>query len=515
MIQFYNACEKTIQGGIMKIWKLGLVAMLGLSLAACGNTTQNKSTSSSSSEKTDAKAGASKTMTYADPSSLEKSYDVIIIGAGGAGMTAAIEAKDAGMKPVILEKMPVAGGNTSKASAGLNASETSVEKAQGIEDSNDKFYEETLKGGGGTNDKELLRYFVDHSAGAVDWLAQNGIVLDNLTTTGGMSVSRTHRPHDGSAVGAYLVKGLEENISKRDIPVFVNSDVTKITEKDGKVSGVEVKIDGKTQKVASKAVVVTTGGFGANEKMIAKYRPDLKDYVTTNAAGSTGDGIEMITALGGALVDMDKIQIHPTVFQKTGYLVSESIRGEGAILVNQAGKRFVNEMDTRDKVSAAELKQEGKYAYAVFGEGTKDKVKAVNQYISKKMVVEADSVDALAKKLDMDPKELTATADKWNKAVAEKKDSEFGRTTGMTTGISGKVYAIKVAPGIHHTMAGVKITTKAQVLKKDGQPIDGLYAAGELTGGLHGGNRIGGNAVADIIIFGRQAGQQAASYAKG
>nr|UKS68337.1 flavocytochrome c [Lactococcus garvieae] len=499
----------------MKIWtKLGLLAIVGLSLTACGGNAQNKSTSSSSSEKTDAKAGASKTMTYAEPSSLKKSYDVIIIGSGGAGMTAAIEAKDAGMNPVILEKMPMAGGNTSKASAGLNASETSVEKAQGITDSNDKFYEETLKGGGGTNDKELLRYFVDHSAAAVDWLAQNDIVLDNLTTTGGMSVSRTHRPHDGSAVGAYLVKGLEENISKRDIPVFVNSDVTKINEKDGKVSGVEVKIEGETKQVDSKAVVVTTGGFGANQKMIAKYRPDLKDYVTTNAAGSTGDGIEMISALGGALVDMDKIQIHPTVFQKTGYLVSESIRGEGAILVNKEGKRFFNEMDTRDKVSAAELKQDGKYAYAIFGEGTKDKVKAVDQYISKDMVVEADNVEELAKKLDIKPEELNATVTKWNKAVADKKDSEFGRTTGMTNDISGKVYAIKVAPGIHHTMAGVKINTQTQVLKEDGQPIKGLYAAGEVTGGLHGGNRIGGNAVADIIIFGRQAGQESAKYAK-
>ncbi|WP_270227764.1 flavocytochrome c [Lactococcus garvieae] len=499
----------------MKIWtKLGLLAIVGLSLTACGGNAQNKSTSSSSSEKTDAKAGASKTMTYAEPSSLKKSYDVIIVGSGGAGMTAAIEAKDAGMNPVILEKMPMAGGNTSKASAGLNASETSVEKAQGITDSNDKFYEETLKGGGGTNDKELLRYFVDHSAAAVDWLAQNDIVLDNLTTTGGMSVSRTHRPHDGSAVGAYLVKGLEENISKRDIPVFVNSDVTKINEKDGKVSGVEVKIEGETKQVDSKAVVVTTGGFGANQKMIAKYRPDLKDYVTTNAAGSTGDGIEMISALGGALVDMDKIQIHPTVFQKTGYLVSESIRGEGAILVNKEGKRFFNEMDTRDKVSAAELKQDGKYAYAIFGEGTKDKVKAVDQYTSKDMVVEADNVEELAKKLDIKPEELNATVTKWNKAVADKKDSEFGRTTGMTNDISGKVYAIKVAPGIHHTMAGVKINTQTQVLKEDGQPIKGLYAAGEVTGGLHGGNRIGGNAVADIIIFGRQAGQESAKYAK-
>ncbi|MDU3960804.1 MAG: FAD-dependent oxidoreductase, partial [Lactococcus lactis] len=227
----------------MKIWtKLGLLSLVGLTLTACGSNTKTAKEQSSSSQKVETSAGASKSNTYADPSTLSDKYDVIIVGSGGAGMTAAIEAKDAGMNPVILEKMPIAGGNTSKASAGLNASESSVEKAQGVADSNDKFYEETLKGGGGTNDKALLRYFVDHSAGAVDWLNTNGIVLDNLTTTGGMSVSRTHRPHDSSAVGGYLVKGLEENISKRNIPLFVNSDVTKITEKDGKVSGVKVKI---------------------------------------------------------------------------------------------------------------------------------------------------------------------------------------------------------------------------------------------------------------------------------
>lgn len=147
-----------------------------------------------------------------------------------------------------------------------------------------------------------------------------------------MSVSRTHRPHDGSAVGGYLVKGLEENITKRNIPLFVNSDVTKITEKDGKVSGVKVKIEGETKDISSKAVVVTTGGFGANKKMIAKYRPDLKDYVTTNAAGSTGDGITMISELGGELVDMDKIQIHPTVFQKQVILFQNQFVVKGRFL---------------------------------------------------------------------------------------------------------------------------------------------------------------------------------------
>ena len=259
---------------------------------------------------------------------------------------------------------------------------------------------------------------------------------------------------------------------------------------------------------------MTTGGFGANKEMIKKYRPDLKDYVSTNAAGSTGDGIKMIEKLGGDTVDLDKIQIHPTVFKKTGYLVTEAVRGEGAILVNKAGKRFTNEMDTRDKVSAAELKQPGKSAYIVFGDKTKAAVKAIDQYMSKGMVVSAKTLAELAEKTGIDKTELEKTVKTWQTAVATKTDPEFGRTTGMTNDIDGTYYAIAVSPGIHHTMGGVKINTETQVLKKDGTVIKGLYAAGEVTGGLHGSNRIGGNAVADIIIFGRQAGTQAAAYVK-
>jgi len=500
----------------MKKWQKFLTGSLTIAamvtLVACGG---KKAAEKPKPSKSDATAAASDKNSYTPISELKDSYDVIIIGAGGAGMTAAIEAKDAGMNPVILEKMPVAGGNTSKSSAGMNASETSVEKAQGIEDSNQKFFDETLKGGGGTNDQALLRYFVDHSASAFDWLSQNGIVLDNLTTTGGMSVSRTHRPHDGSAVGQYLVAGLEKNIRSRNIPLFVNVDVTKLLEKEGKISGVEATIkETDKKKISAKAVIVTTGGFGANKEMVAKYRPELKDYVSTNAAGSTGDGIKMIEKLGGDTVDLDQIQIHPTVFKKTGYLVTEAVRGEGAILVNKEGKRFVNEMTTRDKVSEAELQQAGQSAYLIFGDKTKAAVKAIDQYISKDMVVSASSLEELAKKTGIDQAELAKTVTTWNEAVAAKSDPAFERNTGMANDISGTYYAITVSPGIHHTMGGVKINTETQVLKKDGQAIAGLYAAGEVTGGLHGKNRIGGNAVADIIIFGRQAGTQAAAYAK-
>lgn len=490
--------------------------MVAASLAGCGNSNATKkSSSSSSSKKTEVTTGASKTQ-YSKVKDLKSKYDVVIVGAGGAGMSAALAAKEKGLNPVILEKMPVAGGNTLKASSGMNASETKVQKKAGVKDSNDKFYQETLTGGHGTNDKKMLRFFVDHSASAIDWLDGMGIKLNNLTITGGMSVKRTHRPADGSAVGGYLVSGLLKNVKKNNIPIYVNADVTKINEKSGKVNGVTVKLDqDKTKTISSKAVIVTTGGFGASKAMIKKYRPDLVKYVTTNQAGSTGDGIKMITKLGGYTVDMDKIQIHPTVYQKPAYLVGEAVRGEGGILVNNQGKRFTNEMGTRDVVSAAINKQNDKFSYVLFDGGVKKRVTAINQYQKKGMVVSADSLTALAKKLNVSESNLNATVKTWNQDVKNKKDSQYKRTTGMDHQLNTpKYYAIKIAPGIHYTMGGVKINPQTEVLKKSGQAIPGLYAAGEVTGGLHGDNRIGGNSVAEIVIFGRQAGTQVAKYVK-
>ena len=210
--------------------KKGLLASLAISsvllLAACGNNSSKTSTTAQETTTAEAVASAS-AQKYADPSTLKDSYDVIIVGSGGAGLSAAIQAKEAGLNPVILEKMPTAGGNTTKSSAGMNASQTKFQEKEGIKDSNDKFYEESLKGGKGTNNPELLRYLVDNSASAIDWLDSMGITLSNLTTTGGMSEKRTHRPADGSAVGEYLVNGLLRNVSEREIPLFVNADVTK------------------------------------------------------------------------------------------------------------------------------------------------------------------------------------------------------------------------------------------------------------------------------------------------
>ncbi|ASA21215.1 flavocytochrome c [Paenibacillus donghaensis] len=507
-----------------------LVLSVMLVIAGCGNNNSNGNVSSNESKsknkettaattseakETEAVSGASEA-SYTPYDQLKDKYDIIIVGAGGAGMTAALEAKANGMNPVILEKMPVAGGNTTKSSSGMNASETKFQKEQGIEDSNNLFYEESLKGGHDTNDKEMLRFFVDHSASAIDWLDTIGIRLNNITITGGMNEKRTHRPEDGSAVGQYLVTGLVKNVHEQDIPLFVNADVKEITEQDGKVNGVKVLFNQADEKViTASAVVVTTGGFGSNMDMITEVRPDLEGYVTTNQIGSTGDGIKMIEKLGGITVDMDQIQVHPTVQQEKSYLIGEAVRGEGSLLISSEGKRFTNELTTRDKVTAAINELPEKSAYLVFDSGVKSRVKAIEQYDKMGFVIQGDTIEALAKEMGVPEAQLKTTLDTWNSAVKNKQDAEFGRTTGMDNDLSqAPYYAIKIGPGIHYTMGGVKINTNTEVLTKDGAAIPGLFAAGEVTGGLHGQNRIGGNSVAEIIIFGRQAGVKAAEFVK-
>ncbi|MER2060151.1 MAG: flavocytochrome c [Niallia sp.] len=487
-----------------------------LVIAGCGNDKTNSTQQQEKEEKeAEVVSGASQT-NYTPYEELKDSYDIIIVGAGGAGMTAALEAQAKGLNPVIFEKMPVAGGNTTKASSGMNASETKFQKEQGIEDNNDLFYEETLKGGHGTNDKEMLRFFVDNSASAIEWLDTIGIRLNNLTITGGMNEKRTHRPEDGSAVGQYIVDGLLKNVQEKDIPLFVNAEVKGITEKDGTVNGVDVLFNQTDEKsITAKAVIVTTGGFGSNMDMIKEVRSDLGDYVTTNQAGSTGDGIKMIEKLGGATVDLEQIQVHPTVQQEESYLIGEAVRGEGAIMVSAEGKRFTNELDTRDKVTAAINELPEKSAYLVFDSGVKSRAKAIEQYEKLGFVLEGETIEALAEKMNVSSEELKVTLDTWNKAVTNKDDQAFGRTTGIENDLaSAPFYAIKIAPGIHYTMGGVKINTNTEVLNEDGQPISGLFAAGEVTGALHGENRIGGNSVSEIIIFGRQAGIKSTDYVK-
>ena len=439
--------------------------------------------------------------------------EIVIVGAGGAGMAAAIMAQQAGKNFVILEKMPYVGGNTTKATGGMNAAETHYQKEQGIDDSAALFAADTMKGGHALNDAKLVATLANSSAAAIDWLDTIGADLPKISFSGGASVNRIHAPADGSAVGNYLVDKFSEKLKELGVDVMLNTQATELIMEDGKIAGVKAEGADAYYTIKAKAVILACGGFGATLDMIAGFRPDLQGTVTTNAPGATGDGIVMAQAVGAALVDIEQIQLHPTVEQTTSMLITESVRGDGAILVNQKGERFTNELLTRDAVSAAELAQEGQYAYIIFDQHLRENLKAIEKYVTNGLTVQGETIEELAGKLSIDPATLAKTLADWNEIVKNQYDGQFGRTTGMNADLSvAPYYAIQIAPGIHHTMGGVKIDTAAEVIDTMGNPIPGLFAAGEVTGGVHGGNRLGGNAVADIVIFGRIAAESAIAY---
>jgi fumarate reductase flavoprotein subunit len=312
-------------------------------------------------------------------------------------------------------------------------------------------------------------------------------------------------------VGPAIVGALDNQAEMvLGVPVFKQTRVTAILTGKGRVTGVEVvPPDGKTYRVRARAVVLAAGGFGANNKMAAALVPALEGFATTNHPGATGDGITLAQQAGAALVDMAEIQTHPT-YAPGKEMITEAVRGNGAILVNKGGRRFVDELQTRDRVSAAILAQDGKSAYLVFDDGVRKSLSAIESYIKLKVVVQGESPEALAAAAGIDPAVLASTLDAYNRGVAAKKDEAFGRQDMARPLKAPPYYAIEVVPAVHHTMGGVVIDTEARVLSPAGAPIPGFYAAGEVTGGVHGGNRLGGNALADIVTYGRIAGRNAA-----
>ena len=489
--------------------------------------------------------------------------DVVVIGAGGAGMTAAMTAADAGQKVVILESQAMVGGNSARATGGMNAAKTvyqdenEFDQAAGVEktlataaekyadnetitalaktvseqwaayqanptgyfDSVELMELDTMVGGKGINNPELVKTLCEGTADAIDWLDENGITLHNVSSFGGASVKRIHRPvnEEGKvvSVGAYMIPLLQENCEKRGIDIVLNTTGdTILTDANGAAVGVSgTDKDGNTVVVNAKSVILATGGFGANLDMVTQYKPELAGFMTTNAAGAQGQGIEMATAIGAGTVDMDQIQIHPTVEANTAALITEGLRGDGAILVNANGERFIDEVGTRDVVSAAEIAQPGSYSWLIVDQAMVDASSVIQGYIKKGYTKTGATYEELAKELDVDPATFANTMETWNGYVEAKNDPDFGRTSFANPLNNGPYYAIKVTAGVHHTMGGVTINSATEVLKEDGTVIPGLFAAGEVTGGVHGANRLGGTAVADFVVFGRIAGESAANYA--
>lgn len=440
--------------------------------------------------------------------------DIVVVGGGGAGLSAAIAAKENGARVILLEKMPMVGGNTNYATGGINAADTSVQKKLGIEDSAELYYNDTMKGGKNLNNPTLLKKLTEESKHAIDWLISKGTDLTEVSFSGGQSVKRIHRPTGGKAVGPVIVDALNTTLENMGVETRTNNKVVKILTENNKVTGVLVENNGKEYKINAKAVVMATGGFGANAEMVAENNPNLKGFGTTNNPAITGEGIKLVQEAGGDVVDMKEIQTHPTVVHKTPNMITESVRGEGAILINRDGKRFINELETRDVVSKAELAQKGKSAFLIFDQQTRDNLSAINGYVNKGLTKEANSLSELSKMIGVNSKELEKTVARYNKFVKDGKDTDFNKKGLPREILKAPFYAIEVSPAIHHTMGGIRINENAEVLDKNGNRVPGLYAAGEITGGVHGGNRIGGNAVTDIIVFGKIAGENAAKDIK-
>ena len=489
--------------------------------------------------------------------------DVVVVGAGGAGMTAAITAAAEGKSVVILESQSMVGGNSVRATGGMNAGKTvyqdenefgesaGVEKTlktaaekyadnetitalaktvseqwaayqanpTGYFDSVELMELDTMIGGKGINDPELVETLCANSADAIDWLDEHGITLHNVSSFGGASVKRIHRPVNAEgktvSVGSYMIPLLEENCKKAGVQILLNTTANEIlTDANGAAAGIKATgSTGETVTVNAKAVVLASGGFGANLDMVVKYKPELKGFMTTNAPGIQGQGIEMAEAIGAATVDMDQIQIHPTVEANTAALITEGLRGDGAILINEEGQRFIDEVGTRDVVSAAEIAQTGSYSWLVVDQAMVDASSVIQGYIKKGYTVTGATYEELGEAMGVDAAAFAETMEKWNGYVEAKNDPDFGRTSFANPLNTAPYYAVKVTAGVHHTMGGLKINANTEVLNEKGEVIPGLFAAGEVTGGVHGANRLGGNAVADFTVFGRIAGAAASDYA--
>lgn len=457
--------------------------------------------------------------TAAEEMKLDYEADVVVVGAGGAGLTAAITATEQGKTVVLVEKAPNVGGNSNRATGGMNATETHYQKEQGIEDTVETFIEDTMKGGHDLNNPDLVRVLAEKSSDSIDWLDSIGAELSDVGKLGGATNARSHRPVDENgkilSVGSYLVEKLLAKAEELGITIIYNAEVNEIMLEDGKAAGIKAQAKDGILTVKAPAVIVASGGFGGSDEMVSKYRPDLKGYVSTNAPTIEGDAIAFLEAIKADFVDMDQIQTHPTVVQKDGSLISESLRGDGAILLNKEGIRFINEMETRDTVSAAINEQTEKTAWLVVDQAMFDDSNVVKKYVDKGLLTKCEDIQAIADMIGSDAAVIEKTLTDWAGYIAAGEDPDCGRKNvdQIKYNLSqGPYYVGPVGPGIHHTMGGVKINVNAEVIDVDGNVIPGVFAAGEVTGGVHGRNRLGGNAVSDIITFGRIAGESAVKY---
>lgn len=446
-----------------------------------------------------------------------ENFDVVIIGAGGAGLSAAIAAANRGLKTVVLEKMSSVGGNTLISMGGINIPENSVQISKDIKDSKNIFREDILKGGDFKNSPMLLDIFVNNALDTFNWLKEFVKVefKDELIHFGGHSVPRA-AVFKGK-YGIELISKLRAKALLLGVEIKTDVFCESLIEDFDKVVGVVGKIENTPVKFYGKeGVILATGGFSGNIELRKKYNPNLDErYKTTNISSITGDGHIMSEKIGADFTQMEYIQTFPISNPETGELSHVGgTRFDGAILVNKNGDRFVEELERRDVVSEAILNQENGVAYLVWSKEieslvnrTEKNKEEVERLKNSKLFHKGDSLIECGEYFGLNLENLSKTIDKYNAFVENKKDLDFNRRGDLVEIKDGPFYIQQVAPAVHHTMGGLKIDENCRVLNKNNEPITGLYAAGEIVGGLHGTNRLGGNAITEVIVFGKKAGE--------
>ncbi|KAG9408144.1 hypothetical protein AC1031_021389 [Aphanomyces cochlioides] len=446
--------------------------------------------------------------------------DIVVVGAGLAGMAAALEAAatSASLRIVLLDKETKVGGNSAKASSGINALHSP--------DDLNAYFQDTLKSGGGFTNPALAETLVKQSLDGIRFLESKGVDLSVTCQLGGHSCERTRRNRNGPNIGFAIVSALKKAIEETpQIEVVTQAKVTKLLSNGNAVSGVEYHLEGHDMVLSAPAVVLATGGYSANTTLLKKFAPGMEAFATTNGPWATGDGLSLACALGAPLVDTDKVQLHPTGLidpkdrhKSTRFLAPEGLRGAGGILLNIEGHRFVNELATRKVVSDAILSQPEKRSFLVLLQTpeVQASIQSLGLGFYKKigLVQEAHDVEELARMMGVPEADLATEFETYFKAAQGTIPDVFGRTVfGHVTELV-PMYVMEVEPVVHYCMGGVRINEYAEVVLENQASIRGLFAAGEVAGGLHGANRLGGNSLTECVVYGRLAGRRAIQLLK-
>ncbi|WP_195851319.1 flavocytochrome c [Aerococcus tenax] len=504
--------------------------------------------------------------------------DIVVVGGGGAGLSAAAASLQSGKKVILLEKFPVIGGNTVRTGGPMNAADPewqnkfealpgedhTLEEIYNVDESEiDQEYLEdfrelrkqikayleevdgkdeylfdstlfhriqTYLGGKRTDLKgnqvygnyDLVKTLTDNVLDSVHWLEDIGVEFnyESVAMPVGAMWRRGHQPTSDN--GYAYVKNLEKFILDNGGQIITDARVNELIVEDDRVVGVKADHQGASLTVRAKAVVLGSGGFGANTKMLQEYNTYWEriddDIKTSNSPAITGDGIQLGEQVHADLVDMGMIQMLPTCAPETGALFTGlQVPPANFLMVNQEGKRFVNEFGTRDEISKAAIAN-GSLFYLIADDEIKKTAyntsqEKIDQQVEDGTLFRADTIGELAEQIGVDPSVLEETVATYNSYVDQGEDPDFHKNAFDLKVEVAPFYATPRKPAVHHTMGGLKIDTDAHVINQDGEIIKGLYAAGEVAGGVHAGNRLGGNALADIFTYGRIAGKNASQEA--